>query len=171
MCFHSSVRREPKVWDIRLRCQLEQVHLGKGWRFDQWFIYGSLPPINLVQPQRLALYMFVILVSDTSVILTQTCTVLVPLPLASSIPKPKTSRYKSRIHTHCSLRPSHLTLFATSAAPNRRAGSVCAVPMLLSLTTSFWYIAQTFICHGSVPKLVEGWAWMCCGSGVVEDRE
>jgi hypothetical protein len=68
----------------------------------------------------------------------QTCTLLPPLPHASSTPNPKTSLYKSRIHTHCSFRPSHFTLFAASAAPTLLTGSVCAAPMLLSFTTNFW---------------------------------
>jgi len=67
----------------------------------------------------------------------QTCTALPLRPLASSTPNPNTIRYKSRIHTHCSLRPNHLTLFAASPAPNLLEGNVCAAPMLLSFTTSF----------------------------------
>ena len=68
----------------------------------------------------------------------QTCTALPLRPLASSTPNPNTKRYKSLIQTHCSFLPSHLTLFAASPAPSLREGYVCTVPMLLSLTTSFW---------------------------------
>jgi hypothetical protein len=68
----------------------------------------------------------------------QTCTLLPLRPLASSTPNPKTSLYKSRIHTHCSFLPNHFTLFAASLAPSLFTGSVCAAPMLLSFTTNFW---------------------------------
>lgn len=45
-----------------------------------------------------------------------------PRPPASSMPKPKTSLYRSRIQAHCSDDPSHLTDFATSVAPSRLEG-------------------------------------------------